>query len=72
MTDTPLKTVEVKAGKRVYYFDLRQDKTGQHYMTATEIDAAGKRQCLFVHADYIDGFIKAAAEMRALMGNGEK
>lgn len=67
--DTLEQTTRVSAGTRVYYFDARVDRKGQRYIAISEIPTERapkdkKRQRIFVHAENIDAFIKALAEVR--------
>lgn len=64
----PTKTVRVSAGTRIYYFDAHKDKKGQPYISITEVPvdrSPGKksRQRIFIHAEDLDSFADAFAEI---------
>lgn len=66
--ENPTKTVRVSAGTRIYYFDAHKDKKGQPYLSITEVPvdrSPGKksRQRIFIHAEDIDKFAAAFAEI---------
>ena len=64
----PTKTVRVSAGTRLYYIDAHKDTKGQPYLTIAEVPVdrspgKKKRQRIFVHAEDIDKFVAAFAEV---------
>lgn len=66
--ENPTKTVRVSAGTRIYYFDAQKDKKGQPYLSITEVPvdrSPGKksRQRIFIHAEDLDSFADAFAEI---------
>lgn len=68
------KTVRVSAGTRIYYFDAHKDKKGQPYISITEVPVdrspgKKKRQRIFVHAEDIDKFAAAFAEIANHVNN---
>lgn len=50
----------VSAGSRLYYFDVREDTKGNEYITITEMNTrTKKRNCIYIHGEYIDKFREA-------------
>lgn len=66
--DNPIITKRISAGTRVYYIDARADCKGQQYISISEIPTdkspgKKKRQRIFLHAENIELFAKAFAEV---------
>jgi hypothetical protein len=67
MTDeTESKTI--KAGSKTYFFDLKETKEGQPYLTITESRFKGKgqerkRSCIVVFSEHARDFLKAAQSL---------
>jgi hypothetical protein len=67
MTDqTESKTV--KAGSKTYFFDLKETKEGQPYLTITESRFKGEgqehqRSSIMVFSDHAQDFLEVAQEM---------
>ena len=58
----------VKAGAKTYFFDLKETKEGQPYLTITETRFMGEgkdreRASIVVFPDHAQGFLEAAQEM---------
>jgi hypothetical protein len=58
----------VKAGKRTYFFDVKEAKTGQKYLVITESRLAGQGQSrersrIMVFADAMDDFVETLDEV---------
>lgn len=58
-------TRSVSAGTRIYYFDAFKDTKGHPYISISEIPTAGKakRQRIFIHAEDVDKFASAFADI---------
>ena len=66
--DKPTFTKQISAGTRVYYIDAHVDRKGQLYMAISEIPTDKspgnkKRQRIFLHAENIEKFAQAFAEV---------
>lgn len=66
--DKPTFTRQISAGTRVYYIDAHVDRKGQRYMAISEIPTDKspgnkKRQRIFIHAENIEQFSQAFAEV---------
>lgn len=66
--DKPTFTKQISAGTRVYYIDAHVDRKGQQYMAISEIPTdkspgSKKRQRIFIHAENIEQFSHAFAEV---------
>lgn len=77
MENKPIFSKSVSAGSRVYYVDVNVDRKGQKYMAITEIPTGKaaqkkKRQRVFVHAENIDRFAQAFAEVSGFIKNETK
>lgn len=62
----------VRAGKRTYFFDVKQAKTGEKYLVITESRLVGqgqdhKRSTIMVFADAIDNFTEKLTEITRLV-----
>ena len=58
----------IKAGKRTYFFDVKQTKTGEQYLVTTESRLAGedetrKRSAIMVFAETLDEFVNTLDEV---------
>jgi hypothetical protein len=58
----------VKAGSKTYFFDLKETKEGQPYLTITESRFKGEgqereRSSIVVFSDHAGDFLEAAREM---------
>jgi hypothetical protein len=58
----------VKAGSKTYFFDLKETKEGQPYLTITESRFMGEgkdreRASIVVFPDHAQGFLEAVQEM---------
>jgi hypothetical protein len=58
----------VKAGAKTYFFDLKETKEGQPYLTITESRFKGEgeereRSSILVFSDHAQDFLEAAREM---------
>lgn len=58
----------VKAGSKTYFFDLKETKEGQSYLTITESRFMGggkdrERASIVVFPDHAQDFLEAAQEM---------
>lgn len=67
MDSKPIFSKSVSAQTRVYYIDTHKDRTGQSYLTISEIPkdktpGNKKRQRVFVHANNADAFLEAIQE----------
>lgn len=74
--DKPITTKCISAQTRVYYIDTHKDRTGQPYITISEIPkdkAPGnkKRQRVFIHAEHIDAFLEALQEVTETIKNND-
>lgn len=72
--DKPEYTRHISAGTRVYYIDAFVDRKGQPYISVSEIPTdkspgKRKRQRIFVHAENVDKFAAAFAEVASLIKN---
>ncbi len=75
--DEPIFSKRVSAGTRVYYVDARIDRKGQKYISLSEIPtdkSPGKkeRQRIFLHAENVDKFAEALAEVATYIKNDAK
>lgn len=66
--DKPIISKRISAGTRVYYIDAHTDRKGQPYISISEIPTdkspgKKKRQCIFLHAENVDQFAQAFAEV---------
>ncbi len=66
--EKPIKTVSISAGTRVYYLDVHVDSKGQQFIAISEVPTdkhpgKKKRQRIFLHANLIDKFANAFAEI---------
>lgn len=57
----------VKAGKRTYFFDVKQSKTGDNYLIITESRFSGEgpertRSSIMIFSDALNNFLEALAE----------
>lgn len=64
----PTISKRISAGTRVYYIDAHTDSKGQHYISISEIPTdkspgKKKRQRIFLHAENIEKFAQAFAEV---------
>lgn len=62
----------LQAGSRTYYFDIKQTKAGDYFLTITERkkDTNGKlvhRQKLYLYKEHFDGFEEILKEMTAFI-----
>ena len=68
----------IKAGKRTYFFDVKQTKTGEQYLVITESRLAGedktrKRSAIMVFAETVDEFMNTLNEVaKAVSGDTNK
>lgn len=71
-----IHTTRIRAGKRTYYFDVKADRKGEHYLTITETrtrlapdgtPAGLDKQKLFVYAEDMQKFAQALAEATSQM-----
>ena len=67
MTDTN-KSRSIRAGSNTYFFDLKETKEGQPYLTITESRFKGEgqereRSSIVVFSDHAGDFLEAAREM---------
>ena len=76
---TPLKTITISGGTRVYYVDVHKDSKDHHYVVETEIstdkDRQQHKQRIFLHEEHIRKMGEALIEMAdwiAREKNGEK
>jgi hypothetical protein len=63
----------VKAGSKTYFFDLKETKEGQPYLTITESRFKGEgqereRASIVVFSDHAQDFLEAAREMIEKIG----
>lgn len=71
-----LHSVRVSAGTRLYYFDVRRDKSGQKYMAISEIHTDSnkckkERKRIFIHGNAAEEFARAFGEsIGHLMADG--
>lgn len=76
--EQPTISRQISAGTRVYYIDGRKDNKGNPYITISEIPtdrspSNQKRQRVFIHADKIERFAQAFAEVaKHLKNEGEQ
>lgn len=66
--DKPIISKRISAGTRVYYIDAHTDRKGQPYISISEIPTdkspgKKKRQRIFLHAENVDQFAQAFAEV---------
>lgn len=66
--DKPTISKRISAGTRVYYIDAHTDRKGQPYISISEIPTdkspgKKKRQRIFLHAENVDQFAQAFAEV---------
>ena len=69
----PNDSKSVKAGSKTYFFDLKETKEGQPYLTITESRFKGEgqereRASIVVFADHARDFLVAAEEMIHKLG----
>ena len=68
----------LKAGKRTYFFDVKQTKTGEKYLVITESRRVGedktrKRSAIMVFAETVDEFMETLSEVAsAVSGDVQK
>jgi uncharacterized protein DUF3276 len=58
----------IKAGKRTYFFDVKQTKTGEKFLVITESRLVGenktrKRSAIMVFAETLDEFVNTLSEV---------
>lgn len=64
----PIISKTVKAGSRIYYFDVRKDSKGNNYISVTEMAKKNNRNrpirnSVFIHDEHIEEFCKTLVEI---------
>ncbi len=72
--DKPTISRRISAGTRVYYIDAHTDRKGQPFISISEIPTdkspgKKKRQRIFLHAENVDKFAEALAEVATQIKN---
>ena len=75
--DKPIISRSISAGTRVYYIDVFNDRKGQPYISISEIPTnrspgSKKRHRVFLHAENVDRFAEAFAEVANHIKNDSK
>ena len=75
--EQPIISKRISAGTRVYYIDVHTDRKGQKYVSLSEIPTdkspgKKKRQRIFLHAENVDKFVEALAEVATYIKSDAK